>query len=226
MRPAIRLAALSEIQTIYVFTHDSIGLGEDGPTHQSVEHVAALRAIPNLTVIRPADAHEVREAWKAALLRKGAPTALALSRQKVALIDRSEFESAEGLHKGAYVLAEAEGGEPELIIIATGAEVGLALETREKMQEEGTPVRVVSMPSWELFEAQDKSYRESVLPEAIRARLVIEAGVSQGWDRYAGPDGEMITVDRFGASAPANVVFDKFGFNLENAVAKAKALLG
>lgn len=226
MRPAIRLAALSEIQTIYVFTHDSIGLGEDGPTHQSVEHVAALRAIPNLTVIRPADAHEVREAWKAALLRKGAPTALALSRQKVALIDRSEFAGAEGLHKGAYVLAEAEGGEPELIIIATGAEVGLALETREKMQEEGTPVRVVSMPSWELFELQDKSYRESVLPAAIRARLVIEAGVSQGWDRYAGPDGDMITVDRFGASAPANVVFDKFGFNLDNAVARAKTLLG
>ncbi|REJ75735.1 MAG: transketolase [Acidobacteria bacterium] len=225
MRPAIRLAALSEIQTIYVFTHDSIGLGEDGPTHQSVEHVAALRAIPNLNVIRPCDAHEVREAWKSALERKGAPTALALSRQKVAVIDRTEMAGAEGLHKGAYILAEADGGRPSLIIIATGSEVGLALETREKLQEEGTPVRVVSMPCWEIFEEQSAEYKRSVLPSEITARLVIEAGVSLGWDKYIGPAGASLTVDRFGASAPAEVVFDKYGFNIDNAVAKAKSLL-
>jgi len=225
MRPAIRLAALSEIQTIYVFTHDSIGLGEDGPTHQSVEHVAALRAIPNLNLIRPCDAHEVREAWKSALVRSDGPTALALSRQNVKAIDRTEFSGAEGLHKGAYVLAEAEGGEPSLIIIATGAEVGLALDTRENLQSDGVPVRVVSMPSWELFEAQSDDYKQSVLPKEISARMVIEAGVSQGWERYVGPDGCMLTVDRFGASAPANVVFEKFGFTVENAVAKAKSIL-
>lgn len=226
MRPAIRLAALSEIQTIYVFTHDSIGLGEDGPTHQSVEHICALRAIPNLNVIRPCDAHEVREAWKAALLRKGAPTAMAFSRQKVALIDRTKYAGAEGLHKGAYVLAEAEGGDAELIIIATGSEVGLAMETREKLQEEGTPVRVVSMPCWELFEEQSNDYKESVLPSSVTKRFVIEAGVSQGWERYAGLEGAMLTVDRFGASAPAEVVFDKYGFNIDNAVAMAKEVIG
>lgn len=225
MRPAIRLAALSEIRTIYVFTHDSIGLGEDGPTHQSVEHVAALRAIPNLTVIRPCDAHEVREAWRSALEQKDAPTAMAFSRQKVAVIDRSKFASAKGLHKGAYVLAEAEGGDPRLIIIATGSEVGLALETREALQSEGIPVRLVSMPSWELFERQSDDYKNSVLPESVNARFVIEAGVSQGWERYVGRNGAMLTVDRFGASAPADIVFDKYGFNLENAIAKAKSAL-
>lgn len=225
MRPAIRLAALSEIQTIYVFTHDSIGLGEDGPTHQSVEHVAALRAIPRLNVIRPCDAHEVREAWKAALSRRNGPTALALSRQNVAVLDRSVLASSEGLHKGAYVLGEADGGSPALIIISTGAEVDLALEARDVLQAEGTPVRVVSMPCWELFEEQSDEYKESVLPSSVSARLVIEAGVRQGWDRYIGPKGDTLTVDRFGASAPANVVFEKYGFTVENAVSKARALL-
>ncbi len=225
MRPAIRLAALSEIQTIYVFTHDSIGLGEDGPTHQSVEHVSALRAIPHLYTIRPCDAHEVREAWRIAIKRNHEPTALALSRQKVMVIDREKFASAEGTAKGGYILAEASNDEPKLIIIATGSEVGLAMETREKLESEGTPTRVVSMPCMELFYDQTEEYRNEVLPENVTARLVIEAGVRLGWEGIIGKDGDAITVDKFGASAPAEKVFDEYGFNLENAVAKAKALL-
>ena len=186
MRPAIRLAALSHIQTIFVFTHDSIGLGEDGPTHQSVEHLAALRAIPNLALIRPCDAHETREAWRAALKRDNAPTAFAFSRQKVALIDRKKFADAKGLHKGGYVLAEAEkksgkAAAPKLILIATGSEVGLAMEAREKLNAEGTPTRVVSMPCWEFFDAQPQKYKDEVLPPNVKARLAIEAGVSLGW---------------------------------------------
>ncbi len=230
MRPAIRLAALSHIQVIYVFTHDSIGLGEDGPTHQSVEHLAALRAIPNLAVIRPCDTHEVREAWRAALKRSDAPTSLALSRQKVALIDRKKFANANGLHKGAYVLAEAEtkagkAAKPKLILIATGSEVGLALDAREKLNAAGTPTRVVSMPCWEFFDAQPAKYRESVLPANVKARLAIEAGVSQGWAKYTGDHGDTLTVDRFGASAPAEDVFRDYGFTVENVIKKAKALL-
>ncbi len=230
MRPAIRLAALSRVQVIYVFTHDSIGLGEDGPTHQSVEHLAALRAIPNLAVIRPADAHEVREAWRAALKRMDAPTSFAFSRQKVALIDRKKFADAKGLHKGAYVLAEAEdkkGGaaEPRLILIATGSEVGLAMEAREKLNKSGTPTRVVSMPCWEFFDAQSGKYRESVLPSNVTARLAIEAGVSQGWHKYVGDGGDTLTVDKFGASAPAEDVFRDYGFTMENVVKMAKTLL-
>ncbi len=225
MRPSIRLAALSGLQTIYVFTHDSIGLGEDGPTHQSVEHIAALRAIPNLFVVRPCDAHETREAWRIALNRGHAPTALALSRQKIALIDRETYAPAEGTQKGAYILAEADSGSPQLIIIATGTEVGLAIEARAALEEEGISTRVVSMPCWELFEEQSAAYRSEVLPEKITARLAIEAGVSQGWDRYIGPKGDLITVDKFGASAPAEIVFEKYGFTLENALGKAKDLL-
>ncbi|MDH3492329.1 MAG: transketolase, partial [Acidobacteriota bacterium] len=225
MRPAIRLAALSELQCIYVFTHDSIGLGEDGPTHQSVEHVSALRAIPNLHVIRPCDAHETREAWRIALKRRNAPTALSLSRQGISLIDRTKYASADGTAKGAYVLAEADGNAPQLIIIATGAEVGLAMETREAMQAEGTPTRVVSMPCMELFEEQTDEYRESVLPSSITSRLIIEAGVRHGWGSYAGPKGATLTVDKFGASAPAKVVFEKYGFTVENAVRLAKGTL-
>ncbi len=225
MRPAIRLAALSELQTVFVFTHDSIGLGEDGPTHQSVEHVTALRAIPNLHVVRPCDAHEVREAWRIALKRNHAPTALSLSRQKIDLIDREKFASAVGTQKGAYILAEAEGGTPELIIIATGTEVGLAMKTREALQSEGTPTRVVSMPCMELFEEQTDEYKAEVLPEDVTARVAIEAGVRQGWERYIGLKGVAITVDKFGASAPADVVFEKYGFTVENAVEKAKKLI-
>jgi transketolase len=231
MRPAIRLAALSEVQAIYVFTHDSIGLGEDGPTHQPVEHLAALRAIPHLFVIRPADSHEVREAWRLAILRRQAPTVLALTRQKVPLIDRTRYASAEGLRRGAYILAEATGAQgdenasPKMILIATGSEVSLVLEAREKLQTEGVPTRVVSMPCWELFEEQDAEYRNEVLPSSVGARLAVEAGVRQGWDRYVGPGGDVICLDRFGASAPGEVVMRELGFNVENVLAQARRLL-
>jgi transketolase len=240
MRPAIRLAALSEVQVIYIFTHDSIGLGEDGPTHQPIEHLAALRAIPHLFVIRPADSHEVREAWRLAIQRRHAPTALALTRQKVPLIDRSVYASAEGAQRGAYVIAEAgsvrtESGSdrvdssnnaaPQLILIATGSEVSLALEAREKLEAGGTPTRVVSMPCWELFEEQSAEYRAEVLPPAVTARLAIEAGVRQGWDRYVGPMGDVICLDRFGASAPGDVAMRELGFNVDNVVAQARRLL-
>ncbi|HEY0426291.1 MAG TPA: transketolase [Pyrinomonadaceae bacterium] len=230
MRPAIRLAALSHIQVLFIFTHDSIGLGEDGPTHQSVEHLAALRAIPNLNVIRPCDAHETREAWRAALKSKNAPTAFALSRQKVMVIDRKKFADARGLHKGAYVLAEAEDKNgksvaPKLILIATGSEVGLAMEAREKLNAEGTPTRVVSMPCWKFFDAQNAKYKEEVLPSKIRARLSIEAGVSLGWAKYTGDAGDTLAVDKFGASAPGEDVFRDYGFTVENVIKKAKKLL-
>jgi transketolase len=225
MRPAIRLACLSEIQVIYVFTHDSVGLGEDGPTHQPIEHLAALRAIPHLFVIRPADVHEVREAWRLAILRREAPTALALTRQKVPLIDRKKFASAEGLRRGAYVLAEADGATPQLILIATGSEVSLALHAREQLQKDGMPTRVVSMPCVELFEEQSQDYRDEVLPPSVTARLSIEAGVGQGWDRYVGGKGDKICLERFGASAPGDVALKNLGFNVDNVVKHARALL-
>jgi transketolase len=232
MRPAIRLAALSEVQVIYVFTHDSIGLGEDGPTHQPIEHLAALRAIPKLFVVRPADPAEVSEAWRLAILRRYAPTALALTRQKVAAIDRTRYSSAEGLRRGAYVVAESvsdqEGQKqsaPQLILLATGSEVSLAIEAREKLQAEGIATRVVSLPCWELFEEQPQDYRNEVLPPGVTARLGIEAGVCQGWDRYVGPQGDVICLDRFGASAPGDVALRELGFNVENVLKHAKALL-
>jgi transketolase len=228
MRPAIRLACLSEIQVIYVFTHDSVGLGEDGPTHQPIEHLAALRAIPHLFVVRPADVHEVREAWRLAILRRDAPTALALTRQKVPLIDRKKFASAEGLRRGAYILAEADtasGENPQLILIATGSEVSLALEAREQLQSDGLATRVVSMPCVELFEEQAQDYREEVLPPSATARLSIEAGVGQGWDRYVGAKGDKICLERFGASAPGDVALKNLGFNVVNVVKHARALV-
>lgn len=234
MRPAIRLAALSEVQVIYVFTHDSIGLGEDGPTHQPIEHLAALRAIPHLFVIRPADPAEVAEAWRIAILRRHAPTALALTRQKVGLIDRTHFASAEGLRSGGYILAEWDKPSsrpadaettPRLILIATGSEVSLALEAREKLQGEGIATRVVSMPCVELFEEQPQAYRDEVLPRSDTARLAIEAGVRQGWDRYVGPQGDVICLNRFGASAPGEVALRELGFNLENVLHHARALI-
>lgn len=229
MRGAIRLACLSHVQVLYVFTHDSIGLGEDGPTHQSVEHLAALRAIPNLAVIRPCDAHETREAWRAALERDTAPTSFAFSRQKVDLIDRKKFADAKGLHKGAYILAEAETrgekSEPKLILIATGSEVGLAMQAREQLNAQNIPTRVVSMPCWEFFDEQTQKYKESVLPANVKARLAIEAGVSLGWHKYVGTEGDTLTVDKFGTSAPAADVFKEYGFTVENVVKKAKKLL-
>lgn len=221
MRGAVRLAALSNAQTIFVFTHDSIGLGEDGPTHQSVEHIAALRAIPNLNVIRPCDAHEVAEAWAIAINEKHKPTVLALSRQKVALIDRTKFASAKGTHQGGYVLAEASNNTPKVILISTGSEIGLAMQARDVLESEGIATRVVSMPCTELFDAQSAEYQESVLPPKIKA-LAIEAGVSFGWHKYAD---DVLAVDKFGASAPAEVVFREYGFTVENVVAKAKNLL-
>jgi transketolase len=230
MRPAIRLAALSEAQVVYVFTHDSVGLGEDGPTHQPVEHLAALRAIPHLFVIRPADPAEVSEAWRIAILRRHAPTALALTRQKVPIIDRTRYAAAEGLRRGAYILAEAEdaqGGKvaPQLILIATGSEVSLAFDARVALQKDKVPTRVVSMPCWEIFEEQTRAYRDEVLPPAVPARLAIEAGVCQGWDRYVGPKGDVVCLNRFGASAPGDVALRELGFNVDNVLKRAKALL-
>ncbi len=224
MRPAIRLAALSEVQVIYVFTHDSVGLGEDGPTHQPVEHLAALRAIPNLFVIRPADPAEVSEAWRIAILRRDAPTALALTRQKVPIIDRNKYSAASGLRRGGYVLAEASAGTPRLILIATGSEVSLALEAHTQLEQNDIATRVVSLPCWEMFDEQEAAYRNEVLPESVGARLAIEAGVRQGWDRYVGSAGDVLSLDRFGASAPGELALKNLGFNVENVEKRAKAL--
>ena len=220
-RPAIRIAALSHIPSIFVFTHDSVGLGEDGPTHQPVEHLVALRAIPNLTVIRPADANEVAAAWKFALENRHGPTVLALTRQNVPTFQPSNFPTVE---KGAYVLKDF-GKDPKLILIASGSEVGLIYSAAEKLAEEGIAARVVSFPCWELFEKQDAAYRESVLPGNVKARVAVEAGVSLGWERYVGSAGKIIAIDHYGASAPAKVIFEKFGFTVENVIAKAKELL-
>ena len=224
MRPAIRLAALMGIAPVYVFTHDSVGLGEDGPTHQPIEHYMALRAIPNLTLIRPADAAETSEAWVAALRRQDGPVALLLTRQKLPVLDRAGLASADGLHRGAYVLADSEG-QPDVILIASGSEICLALDARDALAEEGIAARVVSMPSWELFEAQSDEYRDSVLPSSVPARLAIEPGVKLGWDRYVGPRGDVIGLERFGASAPYEAVFENLGFTAGHVVEKAKALL-
>jgi transketolase len=225
MRPSIRLAALMEVQVIYVFTHDSIGLGEDGPTHQPVEHIASLRAIPRLMVIRPADANETTVAWRVAIETRDRPVALVLTRQSVPTLDRKHFSSAEGLRHGAYVLADAPQGKPQLILIASGSEVSLIVAARETLQELKIPVRLVSMPSWELFEAQSHEYRKFVLPPSIRVRLAVEAGVTQGWHRYVGDRGDVIGMDRFGASAPGPVLMRKYGFTVENICQRALALL-
>jgi transketolase len=224
MRPAVRLSALMRAETVWVWTHDSVGLGEDGPTHQPVEHYMALRAIPNFWFVRPGDANETAWAWKVALERKGGPVGLSLSRQKVPTLDRSDLASASGVEQGAYVLWES--GEPDLILIASGSEVALALESGQRIAaENGTNVRVVSMPCWELFEAQPVEYRESVLPAEVRARLSIESGVTLGWKRWVGDRGDSLGIDRFGASAPGTEVLERFGFTVDNVVAKATALL-
>jgi transketolase len=218
MKPAIRIAAISGIPTTFVFTHDSIGLGEDGPTHQPIEHLAALRAVPNLVVIRPADANEVAQAWKFALTQKNRPTALALTRQNVPTLAIGPFVK---LSQGAYVLKDF-GENPGLILMASGSEVSLIYSAAQRLFAEGIAVRVVSFPSWDLFEEQDEAYRESVLPKNITARLAVEAGATFGWERYAT---SVIGLDHYGASAPYKVIFEKFGFTVENVVAKAKALL-
>jgi transketolase len=226
MRPAIRLAALSELPVIYVFTHDSIGLGEDGPTHQPIEHLAALRAMPLLTVIRPADANETVVAWRVALTHPHGPVALILTRQNVPIFDRAHMAAADGLEQGAYVLLDAEGATPDIILIATGSEVALAVEARTQLTRQGVQARVVSMPSWELFARQSQAYRDAVLPPAVRKRLAIEAGVAQGWRDYVGPEGDIIGLTRFGASAPGSVLMEKLGFNVPNVVARALSLMG
>ena len=225
MRPAMRIAALSHLSSLFIFTHDSIGLGEDGPTHQPVEHLASLRAIPNLVVIRPADANETVEAWKVAITRKDGPTALILTRQALPVIDRNIYASADHLSKGAYVLADIGDKQPELILMASGSEVSLILEAGVRLAAEGVNVRLVSFPSWELFEAQDLDYRQAVLPPKIMARLAVEAGVGQGWERYVGSGGDVVSLERFGASAPYLILYENFGFTVGNIIAKAKELL-
>jgi transketolase len=225
MRPAIRLAALMGLHVVYVFTHDSIALGEDGPTHQPVEHLAALRAIPGLTVIRPGDANETAVAWRVALETRDRPVALVLTRQAVPTLDRGRYASAEGLRRGAYVLSDPAKGDPELILIATGSEVGLIVAATERLEAEGVAVRCVSMPSWELFDALTRPEREAVLPPSVRARLAVEAGVAQGWHRYVGDAGDVLSVERFGSSAPANVLLREYGFSVEEVYRRALALL-
>ena len=224
MRPSIRLASLMELGVIYVFTHDSIGVGEDGPTHQPVEHYAALRAIPRLVLIRPGDANETAVAWKIAVESRDRPVALALSRQNMPTLDRKQFASAEGVRKGAYVLADAPGGRPDMILIGTGSELSLAVGARAKLAEKNIQARVVSMPSWELFDAQSKDYRDAVLPPGVKRRLAIEAGIPQGWQKYVGDGGDVVGIERFGASAPGNVVMEKLGFTVDNVVERALAL--
>jgi len=225
MRPAIRLAALMNLQVIFVFTHDSIAVGEDGPTHEPVEQLAALRAIPGLIVIRPADANETAVAWQVAIETRHHPVTLILSRQAVPTLDRKVFASAEGLRKGAYILSEAPGSTPDIILIATGSEVSLIVAAKEMLEKENISVRLVSMPSWELFEAQTQEYRDAVLPPSVSARLAVEAGVSQGWERYIKDKGEMVSVERFGASAPAGVLMKEYGLTSQHVYQKAVALL-
>ncbi len=225
MRPSIRLAALSELPVIFVWTHDSIGLGEDGPTHQPVEQLMSLRAMPGMTTIRPGDVHETVEAWKVAMEHRDGPVGLVLSRQKLPVLDRTVFGSAAGVRRGAYVLAEASKPPARVLLIASGSELFLAVDAREKLEAEGIGTRVVSMPCWELFDRQPADYRESVLPRAVRARLAIEAGATLGWKRYVGDGGDAVGLDRFGASAPGETVLKELGFSVENVVKRARALL-
>ena len=225
MRPTIRLAALSRLHVVHVFTHDSIAVGEDGPTHQPVEHLASLRAIPNVTVIRPGDANETAVAWRVAIEAKDHPVLLILTRQNVPTFDRKQYADADGLRRGAYVLNDAKNGKPDLILIASGSEVGLIVSAAERLQADGVAVRCVSMPSWELFEKQPQSYRDGVLPPSVTARLAVELGVPQGWDRYIGAHGDMLGVDRYGASAPADKLLVEYGFTVDNVIKRAKAVL-
>ena len=225
MRPSIRLAALSEAHVIYVWTHDSIALGEDGPTHQPVEQLASLRAMPNMLLLRPADANETVEAWRIAMQHRGGPVGLVLTRQKLPILDRTAVAPAAGTARGAYVLVDAGEGPPELILIATGSEVSLVLDAHRQLAGEGIRSRVVSMPSWELFERQSAEYRQAVLPPAVQARVSVEAASPFGWERYVGPGGAIIGVDRFGASAPGTEVMARYGFTVEHVVATAKAVL-
>lgn len=225
MRGAVRLASLMGVPNIYVWTHDSIGLGEDGPTHQPIEHLAALRAIPNLTIVRPGDANEVSAAWKAALEHRDGPVGLVLTRQAVPTLDRSEYASAEGLARGGYVLKDASDGDPHLILMASGSEVQFAAEAQKRLEADGVPTRLVSMPSMEWFEAQDEAYRESVLPRSVRARVSVEAGIAMPWHRYLGDAGRAVSIETYGASADWKTLFQKYGMTADNVVATAKETL-
>jgi transketolase len=226
MRPSVRLAAIMGLPAFYVFTHDSIGVGEDGPTHQPIEHLAAMRAIPNLTVIRPGDANEVAEAYRSALTNKHGPTALVLSRQNVPTFDRTKFSPAAGASKGGYVLADAADGRPDVILIGTGTELPLCVAAYEKLTAEGVKTRVVSLPSWELFDAQPQSYRDSVLPPGVPRRVAVELGIEQGWCKYLGPAGRFLGMHSYGASAPVGVLLKHFGFTVDNLVKIAKETAG
>lgn len=224
MRPAIRLAALMKQKVIYVFTHDSIGLGEDGPTHQPIEQIASLRSIPNLVVIRPADANETVEAWKYAINHKGGPVALILTRQKLPILDQNKYGSAKGLQRGAYVVKDSKQ-KPDLILIATGSEVSLALKAAEQLEAEGKNIRVISFPSWEIFEQQSDEYKNQIFPAEIKARVSVEMGVAMGWQKYVGDSGETLSIEKFGASAPDSVLYEKYGFTVENVLTVAKNVL-
>ena len=232
MRPAVRLAALMRLPVVYVWTHDSIGLGEDGPTHQPVEHLSALRAIPGLDVVRPADANETVWAWRCALEHTDRPTALCLTRQNLPVLDRAStgvagtaLAAAEGVARGGYVLADASNGQPQVILIGTGSEVPICLAARERLEGDGTPTRVVSMPCQEWFAAQDEVYRESVIPRGVKARVSVEAAVAMSWYRIVGDEGECVSIEHFGASAPYQVLFEQFGFTPDRVVAAARASL-
>ena len=226
MRPSVRLAALMEIPTIYVWTHDSIGLGEDGPTHQPIEQLASLRAMPGLMLIRPADANEVVEAWKVIMPLQHEPAALVLSRQAVPTFDRSKYGAASGVAKGAYILADAADGKPEVILMGSGSEVSLCVSAYEQLKAEGIKARVVSMPSWNLFEHQSDEYKAKVLPPDVKARVAVEQASTFGWSQYVGPSGIIIGMRRFGASAPIKDLQKKFGFTTDNVVAAARKALG
>ncbi|WWL78905.1 transketolase [Bacillus altitudinis] len=225
LRPAIRLAALMGLPVTYVFTHDSIAVGEDGPTHQPVEQLASLRAMPNLSVIRPADGNETAAAWKIAVSSTNKPTALVLTRQNLPTIDQAPEKAYEGVEKGGYVVVEAADAQPEALLLASGSEVGLAIEAQKALEKEGIRVSVVSLPAWDRFDEQSDEYKESVLPKAVRARVAIEMGASLGWERYTGLDGDVIAIDKFGASAPGETIIEKYGFTVSNVVSRVKAKL-
>jgi len=226
LRPALRLSAIMKQPVIYVFTHESIGVGEDGPTHQPVEHYAALRAIPGLLVFRPADANEMAETYRAVLRQNNRPAALLLTRQNLPTLDRAKYAPAAGVARGAYVLADAVGGRPDVLLLSTGSEVSLCVEAFERLTQEGIKARVVSMPCWELFEEQTADYKQSVLPDGVTCRVGVEVGVVQGWERYLGPKGRYIGMNHFGASAPAPTLFKEFGITVDHILADAKATLG
>jgi transketolase len=224
MRPPIRLAAIMKIRPIYIFTHDSIALGEDGTTHQPVEQLIGLRSVPNMTVIRPADANETVQAWRVAIEHSGGPIALILTRQKISVIDQEKYTKANELEKGAYILSEPET-QPAIILIGTGSEVQLLLAAQQKLKEQNIAARVVSMPSWELFEKQDKVYKEKIFPSSLRKRLAVEAGSPLGWLKYVTDEGDVIGINKFGESAPGEEVMKEYGFSVENVVKRTEALI-